>query len=260
MLYRREGFPEDGEVVLCTVTKINPNSVFVNINEYNRSGLIHISEISPGRIRNIRDFVLEGKVIVCKVLHIDQAKGHIDLSLRRVNETLRRNKLNEVKQELKAEKIIELVAQKHKIDFKKFYDEVATPILQEYVLLHLAFMDVAQEKKKISDLQIPKEYHKEFEELILKRFKPEKIPVGGILKLQTYAADGIEVIKKLLKDVEKIKNVDVKYLGAGAYRITMDSEDVKKDEKTLDLKIEEVLNEIKKHDGSGTFVKAAAEE
>ena len=50
MLYRREGFPDEGEIVLCTVTKINPNSVFVNVDDYDKGGMVHISEISPGRI------------------------------------------------------------------------------------------------------------------------------------------------------------------------------------------------------------------
>lgn len=260
MLYRREGFPEESEVVLCTVTKITPNSVFVHIHDYDKSGMIHISEISPGRIRNIREFVVEGKVIVCKVLKINQERGYIDLSLRRVNDTLRRNKLDEVKQEQKAEKIIELVANKFKKDFKKVYGEIAKPIREEYDLINVAFNEVAQGKKNIDELKIPAEYKKELEELIAKRFKPEKIPVEGILKIQTYAPDGIEVIKKFLKELQKIKNADIKYLGAGSYKIKIDSEDVKKDEKLLDEKVKEILEQLKKYDGSGSYVKAAGEQ
>ena len=60
MLYKREGFPEEDELVMCTVTKIFPHSVFVNIDEFGRTGVIHISEISPGRIRNIRDKTTNG--------------------------------------------------------------------------------------------------------------------------------------------------------------------------------------------------------
>ncbi len=90
MLLKKQGYPEEGELVFCEVTKVQYNSVFVNIEDYNKSGLIHISEISPGRIRNIRDYVKEGKMIVCKVLKTDEKKGHIDLSLRRVTEIQRR--------------------------------------------------------------------------------------------------------------------------------------------------------------------------
>ncbi len=52
------GFPKESEIVICTVTNIQYNSVFVKLDEYkNLQGMIHISEISPGRIRNLRDFV-----------------------------------------------------------------------------------------------------------------------------------------------------------------------------------------------------------
>ncbi|MBN2420674.1 S1 RNA-binding domain-containing protein [Candidatus Woesearchaeota archaeon] len=260
MLYKREGLPQEGEVVLCTVARINPNSIFANINDYDKQGMIHISEISPGRIRNIRDYVVEGKTIVCKVLAINRERGHIDLSLRRVNETLRRNKLNEVKQEQKAEKIIELISQAHKKEMKKVYEEIAKPILENYEMVYIAFTDVASEKLKTDDLNIPAEYKKELVELVGKRFRPEKIPVGGILKIQTYAADGVSVLKDALKQVENLKNSKVVYLGAGAFKISIDSEDAKTDEKALDKKIAEVIEFMEKHEGTGSFIKEAAEE
>ena len=75
MLYKKQGFPEEDELVLCTVNNVQHNSVFVDLDEYNKRGLIHISEIAPGRIRNIRDYVVEGKKIVCKILRIDQEKA-----------------------------------------------------------------------------------------------------------------------------------------------------------------------------------------
>ena len=110
MLLKKEDFPEEDELVMCTVTKVQFHSVFVRLDEYDKSGMIHISEVSPGRIRNIRDFVKESKKIVCKVLGITKEKGHIDLSLRRVTETQKRNKVDEIKQQQKAEKILEFVS------------------------------------------------------------------------------------------------------------------------------------------------------
>jgi translation initiation factor 2 subunit 1 len=79
MLYKKTGLPEESELVLCTVTKVLPNSVFVTLDEYGIDGLIHISEVSPGRIRNIRDFVKEGKKVVCKILRINVERGQVDV-------------------------------------------------------------------------------------------------------------------------------------------------------------------------------------
>ena len=79
---------EQGDLVICAVDKIIGTVVFVKIEgPYDvKEGTIIFSEIAAGRIRNIRDYVKEGKKIVCKVLDINNEKCYIDLSLRRVSE------------------------------------------------------------------------------------------------------------------------------------------------------------------------------
>ena len=58
MFYKKNGLPNPNDFVICTVKNILHHSVFVNLDEYNNlEGLVHISEIAPGRIRNIRDFL-----------------------------------------------------------------------------------------------------------------------------------------------------------------------------------------------------------
>ncbi len=111
MLAKKQGLPEEDELVLCTVTSVQHHSVFVNLDEYGKTAMIHISEVAPGRIRNIRDYVKEGKVVVCKVLKINE-RGNVDISLRRVTEAQRRAKINQIKQGQKIEKIVEVTARK----------------------------------------------------------------------------------------------------------------------------------------------------
>src|SRR3990167_5178204 len=112
MLFKKQGFPEEGDLILCTVTSVQFHSVFVDLDEYGRNGMIHISEVAPGRIRNIRDYVKENKKVVCKVLKINREKGYIDISLRRVNEKEKKRKIEEMKREQLAEKIAEQAAAK----------------------------------------------------------------------------------------------------------------------------------------------------
>ncbi|MBI2651000.1 hypothetical protein HYX01_00865 [Candidatus Woesearchaeota archaeon] len=52
MLLQKKGFPEEDELVMCTVLKVQYHSVLVGLDEYGKNGMIHISEVSPGRIRN----------------------------------------------------------------------------------------------------------------------------------------------------------------------------------------------------------------
>ena len=148
MLFKKQGFPEEDELVLCTVTSVQYHSVFVDIYEYGKSGLIHISEVSPGRIRNIRDFVKEGKKIVCKVLRINKEKGYIDLSLRRVNESEKRRKIDEIKREQNAEKIIEIAAGKIGIKTEQLYNEISEKITKNYTSLH-EFFEQASKNESI---------------------------------------------------------------------------------------------------------------
>jgi translation initiation factor 2 subunit 1 len=204
MLLKRQGYPEEDSLVLCTVTNIHYHSVFAKLNEYDdKTGLIHISEISPGRIRNIRDYVTEGKTIVCKVLRIDREKGHIDLSLRRVNDNQRRIKVNEIKQEQKAEKIIEQIAKQNKKDVKRLYTDISEKVLKKYEDLRSCFKEVVQKPSLLEDLGIDKKIAKDLSEIIKVRFKPEDITIGGKLKLESYEPDGLEIIKKALTDAEK---------------------------------------------------------
>ena len=122
MFYKKKGLPGENEIVICTVKKILYHSIFVDLDEYEKQdGMIHISEIAPGRIRNIRDYVKEGKKLVCIVLRVNEKQRQVDLSLRRVSMSLRNKKNDEFKQEIKAEKLMESVAKQQKTTLLDYY-------------------------------------------------------------------------------------------------------------------------------------------
>ena len=237
MLLKKEGFPEEDELVLCTVTAVQFHSVFVRLDEYNnRSGLIHISEIAPGRIRNIRDYVVEGKKVVCKVLRIDREKGHIDLSLRRVNAAQKKNKLNQIKQEQLSEKIIEIVAKENKQDKVKLYDTVSQKLLETYPSLFTAFEDAVRENLDLSlelSKVIDEKIAKKLTEAVTQRIKPPEVEIGGELALSSHEPNGIELIKEALKQITVTDGPMIKYKGTGIYSIWVKSEDYKSAEKIL---------------------------
>jgi translation initiation factor 2 subunit 1 len=255
MLLKRTGWPEEGELVMCTVTKVTGNSVFCNLDEYGRSGMIHISEVSPGRIRNLRDFVSEGRVVVCKVIGIDRERGYIDLSLRRVSEMMRQEKMNENKQEQKAEKIIEVVAKSLKIPAKQLYDAVSSKALEKYPFLYNAFEDVVLNSKSLSELGIDKKYADALDEAVKQKIKPPKIEISGTFRISTYAPDGIDVIKAALKPVEETKDVSLSYLGNGQYHLKITAGDYKSAEKTLKPLVENAITYVEKHEGKAEFVR-----
>lgn len=261
MLLQKKGFPQEDELVLCTVTKVQFNSVFVALDEYGKGGMIHISEVSPGRIRNIRDFVREGKKIVCKVLRVNEERGHIDLSLRRVAETQKRLKLDEIKQEQKAEKILEFVAKDLNVPQKKLFEDISDNVLKKYASMYEFFQQVAADGNIVKDAGLDEKAAKALEEAIKQRIKEVNVEVEGKLKLTSYAADGIEVIKEALKKAQEAGDSDkvqIRYLGAGTYRLSVNAKNYKEAEKILDKASENALACIKKNEGKGEFAREAA--
>ena len=250
MLYRREGMPEEDELVLCTITNVQHHSVFAKLDEYGKTGMIHISEVSPGRIRNIRDYVVEGKKVICKVLRIDPVKGHIDLSLRRVNEGQKKKKLSEIKQEQKAEKIIESIAKKLNKDIKEIYDEISKYIFEKYTYVHECFNEVVKNEADLEELGINKKLAEELTAAIKERIKPEEVEIKGKLKLISYAPNGIEIIKEALL---KAKNIKIKYLGAGKYGMAVKANDYKTAEKIMEKNSSAVIEFIEKNKGEASF-------
>ncbi len=246
MLLKKYGFPEESELVICTVTKIQFNSVFARLDEYGKSGMIHISEISPGRIRNIRDYVKEGKVIVCVVLRVNKERGHIDLSLRRVNEGQRRKKISQMKQEQRAEKIVELVAKKNNIDVRELFEGIWQKISEDYSNLYDFFEDYIAGNADFSRLKLKKEIEDELKELVKQRIKLPEVEIAAELKLTSYESNGIDVIKEGLESIKK-DNVKLSYLGAGRYSLIIKADDYKQAEKQLSELKKKITEHMKKH-------------
>lgn len=72
-----------GRIIRGTVTGIESYGAFVSCDDY-YTGLIHISEISTGFVKNVTDFVKVGDLILAEVLDIDEETGHLKLSIKNI--------------------------------------------------------------------------------------------------------------------------------------------------------------------------------
>jgi len=262
MFHKKETFPEEGEVVLCTVKKILPNSVFVTLDEYkDREGIIHISEIAPGRIRTIRDFVTEGKKIVCKILRLNKERNQLDLSLRRVTVSMQIAKRTEIKLEQKAEKLLGFVAQQNKITGEEVYKQVGEKLVKAFGSLNAAFNEVFQHGEKVlTNVGIDSSLAKKLTELIQTRMKPAEVEVTTIINLKSRASNGIEVIKQAIKKTKEYAKTKkyypvFKYLGAPRYRMSLKAADYKGGDAVLREVGEFLMKTIEKEGGEGSMEK-----
>ena len=76
---------EVGSVIKGKVTGIQPYGAFVSLDE-NTQGLVHISEVTHGYVKDINEFLKVGDEVNVKVLSIDENAGKIGLSIRATEE------------------------------------------------------------------------------------------------------------------------------------------------------------------------------
>lgn len=88
---------EKGKIVTGQVTGIEKYGIFVSLDEF-YSGLIHISEISDGFVKNISDYVNIGETIKAKVVETDTDNYHVKLSIKNINYKIRKRKFSPLKE------------------------------------------------------------------------------------------------------------------------------------------------------------------
>ncbi len=239
--------PEIGEYVVVTVRKIMPYGAFCTLDEYgDAEAFLHISEISSGWIRNVREHVKEDQKTVCKVIRLDQEKRQIDLSLKRVTEADKKRKLEAFQSEKRAQKLLERVALKLAKPIKIAQEEAAKPLIEEFGDLYAAFEAISQgtEPKKL-----PKAWLAAISEIAKKEIKPKIIQERVTLTFKCFAGDGATRVKDAFEKIKKLVPKEVKlethYLGAPTYYLDFSSSEHKPIDKTID-KITELLEKSAK--------------
>jgi len=254
---RTRGFPENGELVVCTVTSVEKYGVFVTLDEYDRKeGFIHVREIATGWVKNIGDYVREGQRTVCKVQGVDSKKGHIDLSLKSVNDHQKRERIQQWKNENKAAKLFEIVASDLGTDIDKAYDAFGNTLLEDYGGLYDAFETAVSDPKGFRS-----DYSGDWVEAFCKvaesNIAPPSVQIEATVELTSYASDGIVRIKNaLMKGAEAADGEDVKITSVGSprYRILISAGDYKSAGKIMDRVTNAIVSAMTA-DGGNAVVK-----
>ena len=83
-----------GSTVTGNVTGIEKYGAFVSLDDY-YSGLIHISEISEGFVKDINDYINLGETISAKIIEVDDESCHVKLSIKNIkSKPKKRNRRN----------------------------------------------------------------------------------------------------------------------------------------------------------------------
>jgi len=225
---------EPGDLVLCVVDRIIGTVVFVKIEGLpeNIEGNIVVSEIAPGRIRNLRDYVVPKKKIVCKVLRIDP-NGNINLSLRRVTQKETKEVMERYEEERSYKSILKSM-------LKEDYEKRINQIEEKEGLYN--FMEKSKTEPKELEKIIGKENAKKILEIINTQKSKNTISKKEI-SLSTIHPDGVNILKNILMS---IKGVQISYIAAGRYLIKAEDSDPKISGNKLRQALIDIENQAKK--------------
>ncbi|MEM4318268.1 MAG: hypothetical protein QW244_00385 [Candidatus Pacearchaeota archaeon] len=234
--------PEEDELVLCTIKEIKKPQVFVNIDTYNKEGVIQFSEIASGRIRNIRDYVVPGKKVVCKVLRVLKSGQtvHIDLSLRRVSAKEREQVMKEYAKERDSEKLLKVI-------LKEEFDKISAKILEKYRSYFRFLMAFLEDKQKAKEIGIKSKLVEEIENEVRRRFKEKEIKKSYIIEASTFLSEGLFLIKEFFTKL-RLEGAEIKYISAPSYEITIKGKDIQEINKKIE-KINELISTYAKSFG-----------
>jgi len=249
--------PETGEIVLGTVTKVSDHGAYVTLEEYNNvQGFLHISEIAPGWVRNVTKFVRIGEKKVLLVKRVTPERSEIDLSLKQISKDQKKKKILQVKKYEKGNTILQSIQEKAKLSKSKI-DELEELLFSKYDSIYDTFMDIAMNGIKVLDsLKLPKNTLSVIEE-ISSKIKLPSVEIRGILELSSNKSNGIEIIQKILLDGIKNHhdNIEIIYLGAPRYRISVTAADFKQAEKALKPILDTIETSIQKQKGTFKFTR-----
>jgi translation initiation factor 2 subunit 1 len=253
---QRADFPDMGELVVCSVTNVKNFGAFCTLDEYGgKEGFIHVRDVATGWVKYIRDHVREGQKIVCKVLGVDAEKGHIDLSLKQVNDHARREKIQEWKNEKKAYKLLEIVGTKMGKSLDEAYAEVGDQLVKEFGSLYAVFEQVTTDADTLKDLGLDKKWVTNITEVAKENIELPSVAIDGVVEITCPASDGIDHIKKALEtgfdsDEGEIK---IHYIGAPRYKISVTAQDYKTAEQEMKDSVQRISTAIQKTGGSASF-------
>lgn len=250
-------YPDPGEFVIATVQDIFKQGAFVTLDEYNNEkGMLSLSEISPKWVRNIRDYVKEEQKVVLLVLRINPERGHIDLSLRRVTDSQRKEKLLEIKQKQRAEKLLEFLANELKTPVAEINKKIRDKLLKRFDSLYEGLEAITLDNNIIDELDIEKKWKSALIEIVSKSIKPPLVSITGYAELRTHDPNGVDIIKEALKTIENYKTnckIEAGYVSAPIYGIKVTATDYKTAEKALRGSVDGCIEYIKKFGGEGEF-------
>lgn len=250
-------FPEVGELVVATCTKITTHGGYFSIENYEllgqTAGFVHISELSRTWVRNIRKHIREGQKAVCRVMRVTVQRQEVDLSIRRVSDSQKRETLQLHKQELRARGIIKAVAERLNVNSDDIDRTIIEPLENKYGnLFNVLEMARDDGESVITSAGVSKKVADELVAAATKELERASISLSAKAKISSYDPEGMDIIKEAFEVAsettlkKKAIDVSVHVISAPEYKIVINADDWKGAEKYWSIFQETFIKTYKK--------------
>jgi translation initiation factor 2 subunit 1 len=258
MAERKPEWPEIGDLIIATIETVTDYGAYAKLDEFNKRGLLHFSEISSSWIRNIRDFVRENQKMVLKVLRVDPEKGHVDLSLRRVTKRERIEKIKSWKKERKSDALLRGVAEKLAMPEEEVYQKAGS-LLEEKYGLYEGFEKLVKDGPEVlTKLGVPQDMANVFAQVAEERIKVKLVKVRGTIEVKCTKTNGVKCIQDAFtsaKKAEKTRDSKIEFsvIAAPKYSVEVAADNWKRAEEVLQKVSQAVVTNVSSTGGQGFF-------
>jgi translation initiation factor 2 subunit 1 len=212
-------------------------------------------------------------------MKVDTSKGHVDLSLKQVNDHQRREKIQEWKNEQKAENLLKIIvlgeasgtkpkgegelseeemeAIKSEEDrrMNEFYEEDGHRLMEKFGSLYSAFEEASLDENALKDEGFTGKWTKDFIQVAKDNIVPPEVNIDAYMEVTCPLPDGVDHIREALLTAQMTDEVDIKvqYIGAPRYRLVVRAPDYKLAEEELQMASERVIEYIEAREGKAKY-------
>ena len=227
----KESWPEEGELLVCTVKGVKENGAYLNLGGYgDREGFVFIGEVASGWVKNIRAHLREGQRVVAKVVTIKKDRKRVDLSIKAVSAERRKDTLQTWKNQKRASQIMRVAAERVNWDTEKT-EVISEEMIDKFGSLYGALEECAISETALSDSGFSGDWMKVITELAVENIVPPFVEIRGIYDIEVWGKEGVHAIRETLAAAESVVENEEEvtltchYKGAPHYRIDIRAPD-----------------------------------
>tara|TARA_B100000902_G_scaffold10483_3_gene12758 strand:- start:39089 stop:39877 length:789 start_codon:yes stop_codon:yes gene_type:complete len=230
-------WPEEGELLVCTVKSVRENGAYLNLNGYgDREGFVFIGEVATGWVRNIRNHLRVGQRVIAKVTDIKKDRERVDLSIKSVSEERKRDTLQSWKNEQRASQIMNVASERVGWDEKEKI-AITNQMTEIFGTLYGALEECAISENALSENGFEGNWMPTIVELAVENIVPPFVEIRGTFNIEVWSSEGVYAIRDALIAAEKVvegeedSTLTCHYDGAPEYRVDIRAPDYESAEK-----------------------------